>query len=136
MTFSNLHQTIDIHIEGNPNVICSERKQQLGETKKPIQLTKSREFKNEDVDIDEKIHEENPYGDLFVNEEPLLDVDISYLGNIIEEKSENENDGFKKEYAVGSFFFFLIYFLIYFRVQYNLFKISSNVMYFIILLSS
>lgn len=111
MAFSNLHQTIDIHIEENPNVKCSERKQQLEETKKPIQLTKSRELKNEDVDIDEKIHEENPYGDFYVNEEPLLDVDISYLGNIIEEKSENENDGFKKEYAVGSFVlsFFLFF---------------------------
>lgn len=49
-----------------------------------------------------------------MNEEPLLDVYISYLGNIIEEKSENENDGFKKEYAVGSFvFFFNLFFYIF-----------------------
>lgn len=57
---------------------------------------------DEDVDVDETIHEENPYGYFYVNEEPLIDIDISHLGTIIEQKSRNENDGFKKEYAVCS----------------------------------
>lgn len=105
IAFSNLYQTIDIHVDENAGVINTEMKQNLGETKKPIKIRKSRETKNEDVDIDEKIHEENPYGDVYVNEEPLLDVGISYLENIIEEKSKSENDGFKKEYAVCIFFF-------------------------------
>lgn len=57
--------------------------------------------KDDDVDIDEKIHEENPYGDFYINEEPLMDIAIEQLWNVIEEKSTNEDDGFKKEYAVG-----------------------------------
>lgn len=57
--------------------------------------------KDDDVDIDEKIHEENPYGDFYINEEPLMDIAIEQLWNVIEEKSKNEDDGFKKEYAVG-----------------------------------
>lgn len=105
-TFSNLYQTIDINVEENEDVINTEVKQTLGETKKPIKIGKIIDPKDGDVDIDEKIHADNPYGDFYANEEPLLDVDISYLANIIEEKSKNENDGFKKEYAVCSFFFF------------------------------
>lgn len=57
--------------------------------------------KDDDVDIDEKIHQENPYGDFYINEEPLNDIAIEQLWNVIEEKSTNEDDGFKKEYAVG-----------------------------------
>lgn len=72
----------------------------LTETKKPLKVKKSEALKDEDVDVDETIHEENPYGDFYVNEEPLIDIDISHLGTIIEQKSGNENDGFKKEYAV------------------------------------
>lgn len=105
-TFSNLYQTIDINVEENEDVINTEVKQTLGETKKPIKIGKIIDPKDGDVDIDEKIHADNPYGDFYANEEPLLDVDISYLANIIGEKSKNENDGFKKEYAVCSFFFF------------------------------
>lgn len=99
-----MYQTIDIDVEENEDVINTEMKQKLGETKKPIKIGKSMDPKDGDVDIDEKIHADNPYGDFYANEEPLLDVDISYLANIIEEKSKNENDGFKKEYAVCSFF--------------------------------
>lgn len=109
MAFSNLYQTIDIHVEENEGVINTEMEQKLGETKNPKKIRKSTHPKNEDLDIDEIIHEENPYGDFYVNEEPLLDVAISYLGKTIEEKSKNEDDGFKKEYAVGSFVLFIYF---------------------------
>ena len=59
-----------------------------------------RTFNDDDVDIDEKIHEENPYGDFYVNDETKPDFDVKNLGKIIEEKSKNEDDDFKKEYAV------------------------------------
>lgn len=113
MAFSNLYQTIDIHVEENEGVINTEMEQKLGEIKKPKKVRKSRDPKDEDLDVDEMIHEENPYGDFYVNEEPLHDVAISNLGKTIEEKSENEDDGFKKEYAVGSFVlsFYLFFFL-------------------------
>lgn len=60
----------------------------------------SMEIKNDDIDIDEKIHEENPYGDFYVNDETLSDIAVSNFEKIIEEKSKNDDDGFKKEYAV------------------------------------
>lgn len=67
---------------------------------KQPEVNRSVKLKDDDIDIDEKIHEENPYGDFYVNEEPLIDIEIKRLGNVIEEKLKNENDGFKKEYAV------------------------------------
>lgn len=63
---------------------------------------KRMKFKDDDIDFDEKIHEENPYGDFYINEEPQVDIAIEQLWNVIEEKSRNEDDGFKKEYAVGN----------------------------------
>lgn len=51
--------------------------------------------------MDEKIHNENPYGDVYKNEKTIPYVAVENLGNEIIEKSKNENDGFKKEYAVG-----------------------------------
>lgn len=102
LAFSNVYQNVDICVENNSNVIDSMKKTKLTETKQPLKVKKSEALKDEDVDVDEKIHEENPYGDFYVNEEPLIDIDISHLGTIIEQKSRNENDGFKKEYAVCS----------------------------------
>lgn len=102
LAFSNVYQNVDICVENNSNAIDSMKKPKLTETKKPLKVKKSEALKDEDVDVDEKIHEENPYGDFYVNEEPLIDIDISHLGTIIEQKSRNENDGFKKEYAVCS----------------------------------
>lgn len=49
--------------------------------------------------MDEKIHNENPYGDVYKNEKTIPYVAVENLGNEIIEKSKNENDGFKKEYA-------------------------------------
>lgn len=58
------------------------------------------EYDDEDVDVDDKKHLENPYGDLYVNNESTKEISISNLWDVIVENSRNENDGFKKEYAV------------------------------------
>lgn len=102
LAFSNVYQNVDICVENNSNAIDSMKKPKLTETKKPLKVKKSAALNDEDVDVDETIHEENPYGDFYVNEEPLIDIDISHLETITEQKSRNENDGFKKEYAVCS----------------------------------
>ncbi|XP_061170989.1 receptor-type tyrosine-protein phosphatase T-like [Saccostrea echinata] len=54
---------------------------------------------DDDIDNDEKIHEENPYGDLYVNERTIPDINVEELECTIEEKRKNEDDGFKREYA-------------------------------------
>ena len=58
--------------------------------------------KKYDVTNDEKDEEgvENPYGDVYINEEATLDIPISELPNVIEERKEKEDEGFKKEYTV------------------------------------
>ncbi|XP_078328340.1 receptor-type tyrosine-protein phosphatase alpha-like isoform X2 [Crassostrea virginica] len=43
---------------------------------------------------------ENPYGDLYINEEATFDVPISELQNVITEKKKKEEEGFKREYAM------------------------------------
>lgn len=105
MAFSNIYQNLDLQVEDNSDAISSAIKPTLIPRNTRTEVNKSVKLKDEDIDIDEKIHEENPYGDFYVNEEPLIDIDIKRLGNVIEEKSKNENDGFKKEYAVGSRYF-------------------------------
>lgn len=65
--------------------------------KTPVQ---SIELKDDDMDIDEKIHEDNPYGNLSVNDKTISKFDITSFKKVIEEKLKNEDDGFKKEYAV------------------------------------
>lgn len=100
LAFSNVYQSVGICVENISGEIDSKMKPKLTETKKPMKYTTI----NEDVEIDEKIHGENPYGDIYVNEEHITDVELSHLEQIIEEKSRNENDCFKKEYAVGSRF--------------------------------
>uniref|UniRef100_K1R1S9 protein-tyrosine-phosphatase n=1 Tax=Magallana gigas TaxID=29159 RepID=K1R1S9_MAGGI len=52
----------------------------------------------DDDDDEEGI--ENPYGDMYLNEETILDIPISELENVIAEKKKNEEDGFKREYAM------------------------------------
>lgn len=84
------------NIYQNENKVLSKYKGKINE-----KGDKGIKCKDDDVDIDEKIHEENPYGDFYINEEPLMDIAIEQLWNVIEEKSTNEDDGFKKEYAVG-----------------------------------
>ena len=58
--------------------------------------------KKYDVTDDENDEEDegNPFGEVYINEEATLDIPISELPNVIEEKKKKEDDGFKKEYAV------------------------------------
>lgn len=65
--------------------------------KTPVQ---SIELKDDDLDIDEKIHEDNPYGNLSVNDKTISKFDITSFQKVIEKKLKNEDNGFKKEYAV------------------------------------
>ena len=44
---------------------------------------------------------ENPYGDMYINEETVPDFSIRELGQVISDKRRNEDDGFKREYAVS-----------------------------------
>ena len=44
---------------------------------------------------------ENPYGDVYINEEATFDVPISELQHDIKEKKKKEEEGFKREYAVS-----------------------------------
>ena len=91
-TFSKMYQNIDEGDDagGNGN----------DERRKPFTSANKESIASDEVDIDEKIHEENPYGDFYVNDETKPDFDVKNLGKIIEEKSKNEDDDFKKEYAV------------------------------------
>lgn len=63
-----------------------------------IPAAKRYETTNEEFD-EEGI--ENPYGDMYINEEPVPDFSIRELGQVISDKRRNEDDGFKREYAVS-----------------------------------
>lgn len=59
--------------------------------------------KKYDVKDDDEDEEgiENFYGDLYLNEEIIFDVLINEFENVIMERKENEEDGFKREYFVS-----------------------------------
>ena len=91
-TFSKIYQNIEKGDDagGSGN----------NERRKPFTSANKENIASDEVDVDEKIHEENPYGDFYVNDETKPDFYVKNLGKIIEEKSKNEDDDFKKEYAV------------------------------------
>ncbi|XP_062620863.1 receptor-type tyrosine-protein phosphatase epsilon-like isoform X1 [Saccostrea cucullata] len=64
-----------------------------------IDITLGNNEREDDIDNDEKLHDEKPYGDFYLNEETIPDIDIDKLENVIKEKRKNEDDGFKREYA-------------------------------------
>nr|XP_034316292.1 receptor-type tyrosine-protein phosphatase epsilon [Crassostrea gigas] len=86
---TNIYQNINVQ---NSKVVKRSRKS-------PATRELSTESRDDDVDIDEKIHNENPYGDVYVNQEQISDILIKDLEKEIQERSKKENDGFKKEYA-------------------------------------
>lgn len=95
---TNMYQNVE---RENQDSFSSSRKASSRRVSKLEKRTvQSIELKNDDIDIDEKIHEENPYGDFYVNDETLSQIAVSNFKKIIEEKSKNDDDGFKKEYAV------------------------------------
>ncbi|XP_061165546.1 uncharacterized protein LOC133174437 [Saccostrea echinata] len=52
-----------------------------------------------DVDEDELIHSENPYGDFYANETTIRDIPLNQLESVIAEKRKDKDDGFQREYA-------------------------------------
>uniref|UniRef100_K1S1Z7 protein-tyrosine-phosphatase n=1 Tax=Magallana gigas TaxID=29159 RepID=K1S1Z7_MAGGI len=70
--------------------------------KQGIKLENIKEYEDGDIDTDEKLHMENPIGDIYLNNESIKDISISNLWDVIMENSKNENDGFKKQYATLS----------------------------------
>ncbi|XP_062620198.1 receptor-type tyrosine-protein phosphatase epsilon-like isoform X4 [Saccostrea cucullata] len=52
-----------------------------------------------DVDEDELIHSENPYGDFYANETTIRDTPLNQLESVIAEKRKDKDDGFQREYA-------------------------------------
>lgn len=95
---TNMYQNIGKEDqEGFSRSRKASRKLERKSEKTPVQ---SIELKDDDMDIDEKIHEENPYGDLYVNDRAISNIAVSNFQKVIEEKLKNEDDGFKKEYAV------------------------------------
>nr|XP_022310747.1 receptor-type tyrosine-protein phosphatase epsilon-like isoform X2 [Crassostrea virginica] len=87
--FPNIYQNIGMETDE-----CSENVQSSSSSN-----NQERTLKDDDVDIDEKNHEENPYGDLYINDKRLPDIEVKNLYKTIQEHSANEDDGFKKEYA-------------------------------------
>uniref|UniRef100_K1PKS9 protein-tyrosine-phosphatase n=1 Tax=Magallana gigas TaxID=29159 RepID=K1PKS9_MAGGI len=67
-------------------------------TSSDLSAAKKYDVKDDDED-EEGI--ENPYGDLYLNEEAIPDIPINELENAIMERKENEEDGFKREYAAN-----------------------------------
>ncbi|XP_056002949.1 receptor-type tyrosine-protein phosphatase epsilon-like [Ostrea edulis] len=64
----------------------------------PVTNAKKYETKT-DYDTDDE-GAGNPYGDLYINEETIADVPVSQLESVIAEKKKDEENGFKREYAM------------------------------------
>lgn len=96
--YSNVYQNVNIEFNQGPFSSTTATIENQDRTSLGVDPDISME---EDVDIDDKIHEENPYGNLPASNKLIPDISLRNLENEILEKSKEENDGFKKEYAVG-----------------------------------
>ena len=89
------------------NVDATDEENLVSKSKKTKQLkqagSSSTTAKRYDVTDDDKDEEgvENPYGDLYINEEPTFDVPINELQNVITEMKKKEEEGFKREFTVS-----------------------------------
>ena len=84
-------------IKTSSNVSAAVKKKQHIEDE---MLTATRYVEIIDDDNDEE-GVENPYGDMYINEEATFDVPISELQKDIIQKRKKEDEGFKREYAVS-----------------------------------
>ncbi|XP_056002945.1 receptor-type tyrosine-protein phosphatase epsilon-like [Ostrea edulis] len=91
-TFTNIYENMD----PKNKLISKPERKSTPDTKAKKYETKA------DYDTDDE-GVENPYGDLYINEETVADVPISKLENAIAEKKKDEEDGFKREYAMLSY---------------------------------
>lgn len=96
--YSNVYQNVNIEFNQGPFSSTTATIENQDRTPMGVDPDISME---EDVDIDDKIHDENPYGNLPASNKQIPDISLKNLENEILEKSKEENDGFKKEYAVG-----------------------------------
>lgn len=96
--YSNVYQNVNIEFNQGPLGTTTATIENQDNTPLGVDPDISNE---EDVDIDDKIHDENPYGNLPASNKQIPDISLRNLENEILEKSKEENDGFKKEYAVG-----------------------------------
>lgn len=96
--YSNVYQNVNIEFNKGPFSSTTATIENQDRTPLGVDPDISME---EDVDIDDKIHDENPYGNLPASNKLIPDISLRNLENEILEKSKEENDGFKKEYAVG-----------------------------------
>lgn len=94
---TNIYQNINVE---NSKAVKRSRKS-------PATRELSRESRDDEDDIDEKIHNENPYGDVYANQKQISDIWIKDLEKGIQDRSKKENDDFKKEYAVCITYLFL-----------------------------
>ncbi|XP_056002947.1 receptor-type tyrosine-protein phosphatase epsilon-like isoform X2 [Ostrea edulis] len=88
-TFTNIYENLD---PKDKLISKPERKST------PVTNAKKYETKADYDTDDEGV--ENPYGDLYINEETIADVPVSQLESVIAEKKKHEEDGFKREYAM------------------------------------
>nr|XP_034322075.1 receptor-type tyrosine-protein phosphatase epsilon-like isoform X2 [Crassostrea gigas] len=94
--YSNVYQNVNIEFNQGPFSSTTATIENQDRTPLGVDPDISME---EDVDIDDKIHDENPYGNLPASNKQIPDISLRNLENEILEKSKEENDGFKKEYA-------------------------------------
>ncbi|XP_061194963.1 uncharacterized protein LOC133203134 [Saccostrea echinata] len=66
---------------------------------KPVIHHKKSDDAEVELDDDEKIHSENPYGDFYANETIIREIPLNQLESVIAENRMNGDDGFQKEYA-------------------------------------
>ena len=64
----------------------------------------AKRYETRTTDFDEE-GIENPYGDMYINEENIPDFSIRELEQVIRDKRLNDNEGFKREYAVSEHLF-------------------------------
>ncbi|XP_078329023.1 receptor-type tyrosine-protein phosphatase epsilon-like [Crassostrea virginica] len=97
--FSNVYENL-ASVDDERTLMPKPERNKMSASKETQQT--SLNAKKYDVTDDENDEEgvENPYGDVYINEETTLDIPISELPNVIEEKKQKEDDGFKKEYAM------------------------------------
>lgn len=70
-----------------------------------VNNNKEEKIEDDDIDIDEKMHKENPYENspiLILKNKPIADFAVTNLDKKILENSRHKDDGFKEEYAVCS----------------------------------
>ncbi|XP_062607517.1 receptor-type tyrosine-protein phosphatase T-like isoform X3 [Saccostrea cucullata] len=87
-TFSNIYENMETKTNPVPKP----------EKREPT-LKNGKKYEDRDYDTDDE-GIENPYGDLYINEETVPDIPVNQLENVIAEKRKDEDEGFKREYAM------------------------------------